>query len=128
MEFQPGFRLSVSDSLVLASGLVLAGFGYKYSAIASFVILFVIGHFFLFCNLLRMSRIPELIWATSFIVLATASMRWEQPPWTVTALLCQALTLILAVIESRKPSYHGIFWQRLNPGLPEWFQQHMVKD
>lgn len=29
-------------------------------------------------------------------------------------------TLAVIVTQIRMPSYHGVAWQRLNPGLPEW--------
>ncbi|HZZ43817.1 MAG TPA: hypothetical protein VFE58_12840 [Tepidisphaeraceae bacterium] len=122
--FSPGFRLSRLDIAVLLIGTcassVVALFLDRWIALA---IAFVIAHFFLFCNILRMSRPLELIWAFSFAALATAATA-SFLTWPV-AFTCSAIiTLILATIESRRPSYHGIAWQRLNPHLPEWWQSH----
>ena len=31
-------------------------------------------------------------------------------------------TINLAAIQMRRPSYHGVGWQKLNPRFPEWWQ------
>ena len=41
-----------------------------------------------------------------------------------TAWLIKLLYLGFGYLELRKPSYHGIFWQKLNPKLPEWFSEN----
>ena len=94
----------------------------------TFLVLFVVVHFFLFCNIIRMSRPPELIWASVFLSLASASLLKGFPSWPVTALISASLTAILVVIETRKPSYHGVLWQMINPGLSEWFAENISKD
>ena len=91
------------------------------SKLLSFYCIFVAGHFFLFCNVIRMSRIPELIWASTFSVFAISHHKTGVPSLVITILISLLCTFILVVIELRKPSYHGVFWQRLNPHLPNWF-------
>jgi O-antigen ligase len=83
---------------------------------------FVVAHFFLFCNVLRMSRALELMWAGLFIVLAGFTILTGSPTWVVTLAVSFVATVILAIVEMRKPSYHGVFWKRINPGLPNWWQ------
>ena len=61
MQFNPGFRLSKIDIGVILTSLTVAGVLYEYSGVLSFIVLFVVAHFFLFCNVTRMARIPELI-------------------------------------------------------------------
>jgi hypothetical protein len=34
------------------------------------------------------------------------------------------MTVVLAMLETRKVFYHGILWQRLNPQLPDWFEKN----
>ncbi len=128
MELKLGFRLSTIDILVLISTAIVATAGYFYSSVITFLVLFVVVHFFLFCNIIRMSRPPELIWAGVFLSLASASLLKGFPSWPVTALFSASLTAILVVIETRKPSYHGVLWQKINPGLPEWFTKNISKD
>jgi hypothetical protein len=121
-EFQPGFRLSAIDVVVL----VLGGSGSVYAMTVDWwlgvAIAFVVLHFFLFCNVLRMSRPLELTWAGVFSVLAVATVSFELLSWPVVFAISLFFTAIVALIEIRRPSYHGTGWQMLNPRLPEWWQ------
>ena len=123
MDFKPGFRISRIDLLVLAIGALLAGYCYPHSKVVSLIIIFTVGHFFLFCNVTRMSRVPELIWSSIFLCFAGLSVSTGHPSWLITFSLSTAVTLILILLEIRKPCYHGIFWQILNPNLPNWFNE-----
>jgi hypothetical protein len=29
---------------------------------------------------------------------------------------------VLVIFEMRKPSYHGVFWRRVNPNLRQWWE------
>ena len=117
--FSPGFRLSALDALILAGGVAAAIFAPNPFAIIAAT---AIGHFFLFCNVFRMSRRPELIWAATFTLLSAATLFFGLPGWPATAALSFALAAILIARETRQPYYHGIAWRRLNPRLPEWWQ------
>lgn len=120
-EFAPGFRLSIVDMAIILVAICAATLLHEYSSLLSYVILFVVFHFFLFCNLVRMSRIPELIWTACFLLLSTASIKLNLFPMTVVFLLSFLTTAVLIGLEFRKPSYHGILWQRVNSGLESWF-------
>ena len=89
---------------------------------AAFVVAFVMVHFFLFCNVFRISRSLELAWGTLFTALAIATVISGHPGWIVTSAAALAATVSVVVLEMRKPSYHGIFWQHLNPRLREWWE------
>ena len=118
--FAPGFRLSVLDVIILAVGVTAA------IALATadwwwgFVVGFVLGHFFLFCNVVRMARPLELAWAAVFVALAAATVALDAPGWPVTVSVSLLATVVVAVAQMRKPSYHGLGWQWINPGLPTW--------
>src|SRR5947207_1687337 len=73
-KFSPGFRISAFDVVVLALGAAGAIFVGMKIWWAGMIIGFVIGHFFLFCNVFRISRRPGLIWAAVFTVLATSTI------------------------------------------------------
>jgi hypothetical protein len=120
--FAPGFRLSIFDAVVLAIGIIAAIGLATYVWWWGFVIGFVIGHFFLFCNVIRMARPLELTWAGAFLALAAPTVVADKPGWPITASLSLIATLVLVVMEMRKPSYHGLGWQRINPALPEWWE------
>ena len=120
--FAPGFRLSVFDLVVLISGMGGAIFLSSKVGVAGLAVAFVVGHFFLFCNVFRISRKPELIWAVVFISLAAATMLAETPGWLVTFGGSFLLALGLIYRETKQPSYHGVGWQRLNPHLQDWWE------
>lgn len=119
--FAPGFRLSYLDVAVLVSGSVVGAGLAIVSAYASLIVLFVVGHFFLFCNVFRLSRSLELAWGAIFTVLTATTLVSGFPGWLATTGASLAMTGLAVGLEMRKPSYHGVFWQRVNPDLPEWW-------
>ncbi len=127
MQFKPGFRFSILDAFILAAALVLAVFlsyiGRNYAILVGFVVL----HFFLFCNLVRMSRIPEIIWSVVFLCLFYCHLNFSTPSFKLALLISLVLTVVLVFIEIHKPSYHGIGWKRINPKLPEWFSMNQKR-
>lgn len=125
--FAPGFRLSVVDVFVLFGGTISAIVLSMYVWWWGFIPAFVLAHFFLFCNMGRISRPLELIWAGVFISLAAATIAFEMPGWLVTVLVSLFVTVVVVVVEMRKPSYHGVGWQRINPGLPEWWEARVAE-
>jgi len=119
--FRPGFRLSEIDAGVLILGVVVMPVLGRFDDVLAVVLLFTLGHFFLFCNVLRMSRSLELIWAVIFVCLAGSALRLGFPPWSYTFSAMLVITSVLVIIEMRRPSYHGVFWRQLNPSLQEWW-------
>ena len=101
---------------ILSSALIA-----RFDGSFALVVLFTLAHFFLFCNVLRMSRPLELVWATLFVLLAASTILTGFPPWIYTFSVMLLVTAILSVIQVRRPSYHGVFWRRLNPELPQWW-------
>src|SRR6476619_4959849 len=81
--FAPGFRLSRVDVAVLFAGAVAAVSLATTDVWAGVAVGFVVGHFFLFCNVLRMSRPLELTWAGVFMGLAVGAMVWGVVSWPV---------------------------------------------
>lgn len=125
MKFNPGFRISRFDIAVIVTALATAVWLYGYSEKFSFMVLFVVAHFFLFCNVVRMSRIPELIWGGIFSLGCIYSLYYGFTPWYMAILLALVSTVVLVLLELKKPSYHGVFWLKVNPQLPEWFSKKM---
>ena len=122
-QFKPGFRLSIFDILILTIGSLIAlYFGWAHW-VAGVIIAFVVIHFFFFCNVFRISRTPELIWAVFFTSLAVSSILQGTPSWLVTFSLSVIFSSFLIWRETRKKSYHGVLWRKLNPELPEWWEQ-----
>jgi hypothetical protein len=120
--FAPGFRLSALDVIILVAGAVAA---FALAMVIwwwGFVVGFALAHFFLFCNVVRMARSLELAWATVFVVLVAATVALDAPVWPVTASVSLVATVVVVVVQMRKPSYHGLGWRCINPGLPAWWE------
>ncbi|MGL4419229.1 MAG: hypothetical protein ACRCZF_01065, partial [Gemmataceae bacterium] len=66
----------------------------------------------------RVSRPLELLWAGAFIALAAATTLCGVPGWWATALGSVLVAAAVVAAEMRRPSYHGVGWRRINPGLP----------
>ena len=127
-DFRPGFRLSKVDIGVLIFGTLASILVARFALAFAAVTLFTLAHFFVFCNVLRMSRALELIWAVLFVALAGSTLRFGLPPWRVTLAAMLIATVILAAVQLLHPSYHGVFWQRLNPRLPQWWAANRRRD
>ena len=91
--FTPGFRISLFDVLVLIAGMIGAFIVGVQVWWAGMVIGFVVGHFFLFCNVFRIGRKPELIWAAVFTFLAGSTVITAIPGW----FLAFTMSFLLAV-------------------------------
>lgn len=69
---------------------------------------FVVGHFFLFCNVFRARRNAELLWGVSFVVNVALWMRWE--PSLLGMLGTQTIITAAVIGETiRSPGYRGVF-------------------
>lgn len=120
--FSPGFRLSTMDVVIIVVGGIASAFVSSIDLWIGIAITFVVLHFFLFCNVIRMSRPLELIWAGVFAMLAlTASL--EIISWPIVFACSILLTITLTTIQTRRMSYHGVGWRRINPTLLEWWEK-----
>ncbi len=120
--FAPGFRLSRLDVTILVVGVAVALALSMAVPWCGLVVGLVLGHFFLFCNVVRLSRSLELVWAAVFTTLAAATVALDAPGWSVTVSVSLVATMAVVVVEMRKRSYHGVGWQWINPGLPDWWR------
>ena len=117
-----GLRLSVSDVVVLLLGIAAGGMGWFYIREIALIVPFVVIHFFLFCNVFRVRRLPELVWAVSFILNcitwnALAELRLE---WIFSS---QVLVMVILILfELKHPHYHGIFAHRINPYVDTYLE------
>ena len=123
-EFKPGFRFSLLDLAILLLGGIGAVLAWNQIWWAGFVIAYVVLHFFLFCNVFRISRLPELAWAAAFVLLAGGTIVNNIPGWVATVIASLVMTVTVILREMNQPWYHGIGWQRWNPDLPRWWESH----
>lgn len=125
--FAPGFRLSKLDIAVLIGGFAAAVIVGLLIVWLGFAIAFVLAHFFLFCNVFRLARPLELTWAAAFVALASGTLTFEFPGWPATAVVSLVVTVVVVLLEMRKPSYHGVGWAWINPGLRGWWEKRAAE-
>lgn len=130
--FRPGFRFSTYDAAVLAVSPLLvsaaAGMHARFfmplsqSELLGLAAAPVLA-FFLFCNVFRVRRWLELLWAAAFVGLAAATIRLGVPSGTWAVALASLLGAVVIAAEMLLPGYHGVGWRWINPGLPEWWRE-----
>lgn len=117
-----GFRFSATDALaLLLFGAAILGL-YRLDSKLWWLMATVAGHFFLFCNVFRVVRRRELIWAACFVVNVGLWLLLSRLDW-FNVLACQ-LPISVGVIawELKAARYHGILADRLNPTLNDYLE------
>lgn len=112
-----GFRLFWYDLPVLAAACAGSWLLWPAAGLPAVLPALVVGHFFVFCNVVRMRRSYELAWAG---VLCASALGWvvlgALPAAPALALPPLAAAGLIA-LEVRSPRYHGVAARRLNPAL-----------
>ena len=116
-EFSPGFRITALDAVILLACAIGSTLAAHVEWWLGLIVAFATIHFFLFCDVFRVQRPFELGWAILFVLLAGSTITFHIPGWSVTIASSLIATVALVTMEMRKLSYHGIFWQRINPRL-----------
>jgi hypothetical protein len=117
--FSPGFRLSALDAVVLLAALIIESWAWWHGHDLLLLAGYVPLTFFLFCNVFRIARSLELIWAGTFALLAGLALTQGQPSIGAVLGISATLTVLLILIAMHRPDYHGVLWQWVNPKLPE---------
>ena len=102
-----GFRLSPFDLVFLAVGVLAAVLTRGLPGDPSTLIGIVVGHFFLFCNVVRLRRSFELAWAGVFVALAVIGWGLGVQRWFVPLAFVTPYTVLLVLLEVRSGRYHG---------------------
>ncbi len=117
-----GFRFSLADAVAIAVFAGVAVVFRHWDNPLWWMLAIAAGHFFLFCNVFRIIRRRELIWAGLFILNIGLWMWFGAMTWP-RVLACQLpLTAGLIFADLRAPGYHGIFANRLNPKLNDYLE------
>jgi hypothetical protein len=117
-----GFRFSLTD----AAALVLLGATVailnRVGSDLWWIVTLVAAHFFLFCNVFRVVRRRELIWAAVFVVnVGFWLLLGRLDGFKV--LVCQLpISAVIIAWEIRAARYHGILADRVNPALQDYIQ------
>jgi hypothetical protein len=112
-----GFRFFPSDAVVLAVLLAWSGWWWRTFPDLAWLPLAVGGHFFVFCNVIRLHRRMELLWAGIFVINGAAWLVWAEVRPGAVLVSQLPFTVAFLVREIRLPRYHGVFADRWNPRL-----------
>ncbi|MDY6853958.1 MAG: hypothetical protein SWO11_04505 [Thermodesulfobacteriota bacterium] len=119
-EFKPGFRISVFDVIFIFIILAFSTYFATYDLFLSVMIFIPPFQFFFFCNLFRVQRKREIIWAVQYALIA-AYLYHVYPNVYLLFSISSLVGAGMILYEIKDPGYHGIFWTTLNPDLKEWF-------
>ncbi len=112
---KPGFRFWPQDAAVIAIGTLATAWLWGQVGSVSLLLLGVLLHFFLFCNVFRVRTRFELIWAVSFVLNAGAWQIADELSWQRLLGSQLAITVLVIGAELRSPSYHGIGHRWIRP-------------
>jgi hypothetical protein len=115
----PGVRLSKRDLVVLLLVAVVAYFLWPIMELGTALLLMVVGHFFLFCNVFRVPRKLELIWAAAFVLNVLGWRLGGSSSWEGVLAVQTPLTLLFILLAMQRQDYHGLGWKWINPQL-DW--------
>jgi hypothetical protein len=121
-----GFRFSFTDAMAIGVFMTAAAGLWHLGSPLWWLLMIAAGHFFLFCNVFRIVRRRELIWAGLFI-LNVGVWAWFERLTCFGVLFCQLpITVTLVVADMRAPGYHGVFAKRLNPRLDDYLEERIL--
>jgi len=86
------------------------------------MIAIVVGHLFVFCNVVRIRRWFELVWAGFFCLAILIWIGLRLIPGWLVVLSSIALASALILIEVRSARYHGILSRHINSNLDKYLQ------
>ena len=104
----PGFRLSQRDVLVITVCILATVWLWDRVGELSLLMLGVLGHFFLFCNVFRVRTRYELVWAATFLLNAIAWQLAGDLSWQRVLGSQLVITFTVIAAELGSPRYHGI--------------------
>jgi hypothetical protein len=77
-------------------------------------------HFFLFCNVFRIHRTKELVWAAICVVNVSTWAALDAFCWFGILAVQLPVTVAVIVLEMRGPWYHGVMARRINARLDDY--------
>jgi hypothetical protein len=121
-----GFRFSPADSVAIGVFAFLAFVFWRWENPLWWMLAIAAGHFFLFCNVFRIMRRREVIWASLFILNVGTWLWLDALNWPHVLGSQIPITIVLILSDMRAPGYHGIFANRLNPQLNEYLEGRIL--
>ncbi len=118
-------RRTAGDAVVLAIALPATWLAWPQLGALAGVIPLVVGHFFLFCNVFRIHRSKELVWAAVCLLNVSAWTILADCWWPGILAVQLPLTAMLVVWEIRGPWYHGVCARRWNARLDDYLEERL---
>lgn len=120
-----GARLSATDVVVLLLAAAGAWWMHRAGHELWWVVLAVVGHFFLFCNVFLVRRSLELIWAGIFVCNMGWWMAQGKLGWWPVMMWQVPVTVVVITVEMLSPSYHGIGARWINRRLDDYLNERL---
>jgi hypothetical protein len=117
-----GFRFFAIDAVVIGALAAAAMALRQIENPLWWLVILVAGHFFLFCNIIRIRRRFELIWAGLFIANIGVWLWLGELGWIGVLCVQLPITVFLVFLELRSARYHGVLARRTNPRLNDYLQ------
>lgn len=122
VSFARGFRFSILDAVVLSvSGLIGSATWHEPAELGR-PLLFVVAHFFLFCNIARVRLWRELLWSLGFLLNLGVYVSFnalEHPiDWFTVSVTTLPITVAVVLSEVTSASYRGVFASTLHAAEP----------
>lgn len=115
-----GLRLSKLDCFVIVFSVVATVALWRFTNGYSLIGMLVVAHFFLFCNVFRIPRTPELVWAGAFLSVCLTLLVCDELHPLILAVAILPVTVLVLAYSIRLPTYHGVFANHLNPRLEDY--------
>src|ERR1051326_8718857 len=104
-----GFRFFVTDAVVIGAFAFAAILLRRSGNALWWMVVMIAIHFFLFCNVVRIRRSFELLWAAVFVTNILMWLCLDRLNWFGVVAVQLPITTGLVAAEVRSPRYHGIF-------------------
>jgi hypothetical protein len=102
-----GFRMMKHDLVAFAACAAFVAYTWPHVGEWALVAPFVLGNFFLFCNVFRLHCLTELAWSAVFIV-NSAAWLWVHPSLAGIFLTQLPFTCAAIGYTVRSPTYRGV--------------------
>lgn len=117
---KPGLTLLWTDVPLLLGTLALSTYVRGHQPMLADLMLYVLGTFFLYCNVFRIFWKLEVAWAAYFCAIGVLATLTNAFSWHTAFLLGALGSVVVIGLHMRAPGYHGIFWKTINPALLDW--------
>jgi hypothetical protein len=106
-----GFRISLTDVIVIVMCAIATWGMWPVLGETAALLPIVLGHFFLFCNVFRVPRLPELLWSGAFVANVGGWLALGQFSWLLVLGVQSPVTLIVILAAVFQRDYHGVgYW------------------